>query len=218
MKNPSPLPFVSPAPSLEHRILRRKTPIQDRARVTDEALLQATLQVLLRDGYDRLTTTRVAARAGVSVGTLYQYHADKRSLVTALKVRYFGLMVQAVAAALADPTPADLPAILRRALSALIRVKREHLDLTRALRAPMAEPDGQSFQRETLAHFGAALEPYLRRAGLPDPARRTTLLIAALDGALTYAVHQSPDWLSDDAFLDDLVALAVGFLRQVVPD
>ena len=66
------------------RIRQRKQPVQGRSRVTTEALLEATLQVLVRDGYGRLTTTRVADRAGVSVGTLYQYFPDKRSLVMAL--------------------------------------------------------------------------------------------------------------------------------------
>ena len=49
--------------------------------------MTATLQVLRKDGYSKLTTTRVAERAGVSVGTLYQYFPDKRSLVVALHGR-----------------------------------------------------------------------------------------------------------------------------------
>ena len=45
---------------------------------------EATIQVLLTHGPDRLTTTRVAERAGVSVGTLYQYYPNKRSLLFAV--------------------------------------------------------------------------------------------------------------------------------------
>lgn len=52
----------------------RKTPIQTRATVTVGAISEATIQVLLKQGVNRLTTTRVAERAGVSVGTLYQYY------------------------------------------------------------------------------------------------------------------------------------------------
>ena len=50
----------------------RKTPVQARSTVTVEAIYEATIQVLLSQGAERLTTTRVAERAGVSVGTLYQ--------------------------------------------------------------------------------------------------------------------------------------------------
>ena len=51
----------------------RKKPAQSRSKVTVDAIFEATIQVLLADGLQRLTTTRVAERAGVSVGTLYQY-------------------------------------------------------------------------------------------------------------------------------------------------
>jgi AcrR family transcriptional regulator len=61
-----------------------KTPVQVRATVTVEAISEATIQVLLSQGAERLTTTRVADRAGVSVGTLYQYFTNKRSLLFAV--------------------------------------------------------------------------------------------------------------------------------------
>ena len=48
----------------------RKTPVQARATVTVETISEATIQVLVDLGAERLTTTRVADRAGVSVGTL----------------------------------------------------------------------------------------------------------------------------------------------------
>ena len=66
----------------------RKRPRQERARVTVDALLDATAQVLIKDGYDGLSTNRVAAVAGVSVGSLYQYFPSKEALVAALLDRY----------------------------------------------------------------------------------------------------------------------------------
>ena len=60
---------VAPSDALKPR----KTPRQARSAATVEAIFEATIQVLLVDGYAGLTTTRVAGRAGVSVGTMYQY-------------------------------------------------------------------------------------------------------------------------------------------------
>ncbi len=57
----------------------RERPIQARSTVTVEAISEATIQVLLRHGAERLTTTWVAERAGVSVGTLYRYDPNKQS-------------------------------------------------------------------------------------------------------------------------------------------
>ena len=61
------------ATGLQPSFKPRKQPVQARSEATVSALCQASIQVLLAVGYRRLTTTRVAERAGVSVGTLYQY-------------------------------------------------------------------------------------------------------------------------------------------------
>jgi AcrR family transcriptional regulator len=66
----------------------RKTPRQARSAATVEAIFEATIQVLLSDGYSGLTTTRVAARAGVSVGTMYQYFPHREALLYAVLENY----------------------------------------------------------------------------------------------------------------------------------
>jgi AcrR family transcriptional regulator len=63
-----------------------------------DAIFEATLQVLIADGTQRLTTTRVAERAGVSVGTMYQYFPNKRSLVYALNERYLNALADRIEA------------------------------------------------------------------------------------------------------------------------
>ena len=61
----------------------RTSPVQARSTASVDAILKATIQVLLRVGKEKLTTTRVATRAGVSVGTLYQYFPNKTALLRA---------------------------------------------------------------------------------------------------------------------------------------
>jgi len=61
----------------------RKSPVQARSTASVDAILKATVQVLVRVGKEKLTTTLVAARAGVSVGTLYQYFPNKTALLRA---------------------------------------------------------------------------------------------------------------------------------------
>ncbi len=66
----------------------RKKPRQARSASTIDAIFEATIQVLIKEGTHRLTTTRVAARAGVSVGTMYWYFPRKQALLYTVNERY----------------------------------------------------------------------------------------------------------------------------------
>ena len=66
----------------------RKSPVQARSAASLDAILEATIQVLLQVGKESLTTTKVALRAGVSVGTLYQYFPNKSALLKAALKRH----------------------------------------------------------------------------------------------------------------------------------
>ena len=67
----------------------RKAPRQARAQVTVTAILEAATRIFEEDGMDAATTTRIAEVAGVSVGTLYQYFADRDAILDALQDREF---------------------------------------------------------------------------------------------------------------------------------
>ena len=65
----------------------RRKPRQARAQATVEAILEATFQLLETDGLTNLTTNHIAERAGVSIGTLYQYFSDREAILYALSKR-----------------------------------------------------------------------------------------------------------------------------------
>lgn len=65
----------------------RRTPRQPRAEATVEAILEAAFQLLEADGVEALTTNHIAERAGVSIGTLYQYFRGKQAILVALAQR-----------------------------------------------------------------------------------------------------------------------------------
>ena len=66
----------------------RKKPIQGRSRVTVDAIYEAAAQVFSKNGYAETTTDRIAERAGVSIGSLYQYFPNKDSILLGLVERH----------------------------------------------------------------------------------------------------------------------------------
>jgi AcrR family transcriptional regulator len=80
----------------------RRTPRQARAASTVDAILTAALQLLESGGVERLTTNHVAERAGVSIGTVYQYFADKQAILGALAQRRAAAVRDAIAAMLIE--------------------------------------------------------------------------------------------------------------------
>ncbi|TIT73203.1 MAG: helix-turn-helix transcriptional regulator, partial [Mesorhizobium sp.] len=66
----------------------RKNASQERSRATMDALIEATARILVRDGFDKASTNRIAEEAGVSVGSLYQYYPGKEALVAAVIDRH----------------------------------------------------------------------------------------------------------------------------------
>ena len=103
----------------------RKTPVQRRSTVTVEAISEATIQVLLAVGLDRLTTTRVAERAGVSVGTLYQYFPNKQALLNAVLKVHSIKVAEAVELACHANRGAAVAVLVAAVVEALVNAKLE---------------------------------------------------------------------------------------------
>jgi AcrR family transcriptional regulator len=120
----------------------RKKPVQARSAHTVEAIFEATIQVLLDRGAERLTTSRVAERAGVSVGTLYQYFPNKQSLLAAVLERHLLRVVEAVERASAQAKGRPVAAMAAALVAAFVDAKLAEPAASRALYAVAAEVGG----------------------------------------------------------------------------
>jgi AcrR family transcriptional regulator len=110
----------------------RKTPVQARSAVTVEAICEATIQVLLEVGPDRLTTTRVAERAGVSVGTLYQYFPNKHSLLFSLVEQHLSHVADAVEQACQRNRGQPVATMIESVVQAFVDAKMQRSDISTA--------------------------------------------------------------------------------------
>src|SRR5262245_56101297 len=111
----------------------RKKASQERSRLTVDALLEATARVLLKDGYDGASTNRIAAAAGVSIGSLYQYFPSKEALVAAVIERHTQELSEVVLDALRNVSDRPLDIGARALITAAIDAHRVDPKLHRVL-------------------------------------------------------------------------------------
>jgi AcrR family transcriptional regulator len=142
----------------------RKTPRQARSSATVAAIHEATFQVLLSDGIGRLTTTRVAERAGVSVGTMYQYFPHKQALLYAVLDEYLEQVVVAVETACARLTGARLADMSDGLAQAYLDAKLRHMPGSRVLYAVAADLDTVTLVTDVTRRVDQAVESLLRSA------------------------------------------------------
>ena len=122
-------------------LLPRKTPRQARANATLEAIFEATLQVFTAAGPASLTMTRVAERAGVSVGTIYQYFPNKQALLYGLASRHLDTVAAEVEHACRQQHGAWLRQMAEGLVTAYWRAVTVECTWTRAVHRLAAELD-----------------------------------------------------------------------------
>lgn len=168
----------------------RRTPVQDRSRTTVAIILEAAAQVFSAHGY-AATTNQIAARAGVSIGTLYQYFADKDALLVSLAERHVEEAREQLGGALgavleATGPDGDRAMLVRTTVETVVALNRPDdlhtLLYTTAPRTPelVATLEGL---RDDLA---AAVAVLLQSDGVPpeDARRRGHALVVAIDACI----------------------------------
>lgn len=159
------------------RTRARKRPLQARSRETVGAIIEAAARILESQGLDGFTTNAVAEKAGVSIGTLYQYFPDKDALLGSLIARETALLLEDAEAARSEPDgQAALVILIRAAVTHQLRrpALARTLDFEEA-RLPL-DPDTQDVR----GRFRAILAEVLSRPDLPSQADLAT---AAVDVA-----------------------------------
>jgi len=194
----------------------RKTPIQPRATVTVGAISEATIQVLLKQGINRLTTTRVAERAGVSVGTLYQYYPNKQSLLFAVLADHLDKVAAAVEAACEQARHQPLDDMIRAVVEAFVDTKMERIDVSLALYQFAADVGGPALVKRVGQRSRKALEAMLQTASdiaSPPDKFAVEMMFAAMAGATRYVLEAGASPAMIRSLRQHLVVLCQSYMR-----
>lgn len=204
----SPPPHLAP----------RKWPRQARAAATLDAIFEATIQVLLVDGPRHLTTTRVAERAGVSVGTMYQYFPHKQALFYALNERYLDVLAEKVETACQAQLGASIDQMVEALVTTYWKAKIERADVTRALyrsvveldNEPLIEAFGHRVDAATAAMFASASDAVF--ADLPTV---NLTLLTAIFGTVRSIFERNLPTPEASAVHSQLIMMCTAYLQAV---
>jgi AcrR family transcriptional regulator len=200
-----------------HRLQPRKTPRQRRSRATRERILSAAARVFAERGYAGGTTNHIAAEAGLSVGSLYQYFPNKDALAAELMREHAAEGVALVADRLADVQAGHgtgLEGALRSFVDAAIANHRGDPELHRVLFEEAPRPPDVLAELHELEAAAVAVGADLLRAEptvrVADPTLAAWFVVATIE-SLTHRFMGTGGDI--DAFADELVHLLVAYLR-----
>ncbi len=199
-------------------LIPRKTPRQARATVTLNVIFEATIQVLLAVGPRRLTTTRVAERAGVSVGTLYQYFPHKLALFYGLNQHYLDMLAEKIEYACRALHGAPISQMVETLVTTYWNAKNERADVTRVLYRSVVELDNQPLIEAFACRVDAATAAMFASStdvALTDLAIINLTLLTTIFGTVRSVFERN---LPDDerhAVQKQLILMCNSYLEQV---
>lgn len=184
-----------------------------------EAILEAAIRVLLSRGYQGTTTIAVAERAGVSVGSLYQYFPNKDSLIVALVQRHTADAIRCIDEALETSHQGDLETSMRVIVRAGIAAHRLHPALHKILVEQVPRIGQMKAAMNTSRTVIRKLSKWLDERELFEviDSERTAFVVETVVEALTHRiiVDKAQD-ISERDLEDEATRLLLGYLgRQV---
>ena len=198
----------------------RKNASQERSRLTVDALLEATARILVREGFDKASTNRIAEVAGVSVGSLYQYFPSKEALVAALIDRHNRQVMQAIQGELADALKLSMEEAVRRLVSIAVKAHRVDPKLHRALTEQIPRvgrlENVEFFNRQYYVLFENYLKSRRGELSVTDLGLAAFVCVTSIE-ALTHTAVLHRKMVSAeevDALIEQGTRLVVGYLTR----
>jgi AcrR family transcriptional regulator len=205
--------------SARRRTEPRKTPSQERSRQTVDAIIEAAAQVFERHGYVGGTTNHIAERAGVSIGSLYQYFPNKEAILAVLLERHLAEAEEIVGRVMKHvaESPHDFDGVLHHFVEALVQFhtnnpRLQHVLLEEAPRPPRVRKALARVDQKLMGSVELLMRsnPEVR---VPNTRAAAYLVVQSVE-SLTHRYVVDPPPMTREQFVDEMVALLRGYLRR----
>jgi AcrR family transcriptional regulator len=175
------------------------------------AILEATIQILLQMGKERLTTTKVARRAGVSVGTLYQYFPNKTAMLRAALKRHIDEISEAIELVCEEQKGNALEQMASALMTTFLEAKMRDAKASVALYSVSSDIEGAKIVQETGIKSNKAVVGMLKTAReqlTTDPQLVATMLQGVMAGVSRRMLEAADPEKQFDTLRRELVFLA----------
>lgn len=193
----------------------RRQPVQRRSRERVERILRVAEELVVRDGVDALSTRVLAERAGLPVGSLYTYFADRESIIRALIERHVGAMDVRVTAKVAALSTVSVRTLVEAVVGSYLETYREQPSFVALWFQGRVSPEIVTFVRQRNALLAEAFHAYAVSAGIlrPDTDRLVLEFAAEIIDSVLGLVHR--DDLGGDARLaNEGTEMIVSYLER----
>lgn len=184
--------------------------------MTVRALLEATARVLIREGYDRASTNRIAQVAGVNIASLYQYFPSKEALVATVFEQYLERVRLALTEALLRAESMPLMAGVEAVVRAFFSVHDADPALHRALLIHVPHVDRVNpmiaLKREVTGHLVRLFRQRPVELRSKNPELAAQLVVTSLEAIKQQAVLDDARALTDPSFVDEVLLLVSRYL------
>jgi AcrR family transcriptional regulator len=199
----------------------RKSASQARSRATVNALVEATARILVKEGFDKASTNRIAEVAGISVGSLYQYFPGKEALVAAVIERHQQEIMRTVRGELAEVLQMLVEKAVRKLVAVAVKAHRVDPRLHRVLAEQIPRvgklEELETFNRENYALFRTYLEKHCDELRVDDLELASFVCVTSIEALTHHAVLHYPGMLSGErieALIDEGAHLVTGYLKS----
>jgi len=194
----------------------RKTPAQERAKATVDAILEAAAYILVKDGWEGFTTNRVAERAGVNIASLYQYFPNKEAIAVELQRQHVQKARDASPGAISRlRSQANLHEALKILIDAAIAEHRVNPKLHKAFTEELPRASRRFHgprDEQVIALLADILKPYPIQ--VPDLEIALFLVRVTTHAAIHETACDRPELLANPLFAEELITLIESYLLR----
>lgn len=186
------------APELEQRPEKRymlKIPVQKRSKETVASIVESCARLLVQEPYHMITTDKIAELAGVSIGSLYQFFANKEAIVAAVIDDLLRKDVSHIEEKMGSIHAADLDAKVKSFIDIGFTRFHDNRPLRTALQGVQGLLDYWDTRRVFFEHYKKALLPHVPSLAGRDRELMALIVVSSFDSVLQLALQgpQSPE-------------------------